>query len=150
MIWHLYTAPIVWNLPSMRYFFSVTYVPLVTGWGCNLAVISSVYFGHILHAAVTSLHYVPAENFMQSMTLVCWSIEKKLCSFVDIALLNGGSNQIIFRVLFFGFRRWFLVYLESTYSPLFFRKSSYSHLAALNNSSLDNFFNSLSCMELGI
>ena len=70
--------------------------------------------------------------------------------FLDTALLNGGLNQILFRDLFFGFCRWFLVYLKSTLNPLFFRASSYSHFAVLNISSLDEFFDSLSWMEFGI
>ena len=41
-------------------------------------------------------------------------------TFVDAALLNGGLNQMIFQDLFFGFSRWFLVYLKSTLNPFFF------------------------------
>ena len=71
-------------------------------------------------------------------------------TFVDTALLNGGLNQIIFWDLFFGFCRWFLVYVKSTLNPLFFRASSYSHFAVLKISSLDEFFYSLSSLEFGI
>ena len=67
--------------------------------------------------------------------------------FVDTALLNGGLNQILFRDLFFGFCRWFLVYLKSTLKPLFFRASFYSHFAVFNISLLDEFFDSLSWMD---
>ena len=113
-----------------------------------------LYFGHILHIAVTNLHFVSVENFILVYETLdqCLLINqrKMFAIFVDHTLLNGGLKQIIFQDLFFGFCCSFLVYLKSTLNPLFFRASSYSHFTVLNIFSLDEFFDSLLWMEFGI
>ena len=45
--------------------------------------------------------------------------KKMFAKFGDIALLNGGINQIIFRVLFFGFCRWFFGVFKSNFERTF-------------------------------
>ena len=116
-----------------------------------------VNFGHILHTAVTNLRRVSV-NFIY-VNLFLWEFGKCLLinlikrfeTFVDITLLNGGLNQIKFRVLFFGFCLWFLVYLKLTLNSLFFRIFSYSRFGVvLNICSLEEFFDSMSWMEFGI
>ena len=101
-----------------------------------------VYFGHMLHKALTNLHCVSVENFIslwdyRKCLLINW--RKIFAMFEDIALLNGELSQIIFQDLFFSFCHWFLVYLKLTLNPVFFRASLYLHFAVLNISLLSKF-----------
>ena len=94
-----------------------------------------VYFGHMLHKALTNLHCVSVENFIslwdyRKCLLINW--RKIFAMFEDIALLNGELSQIIFQDLFFFFFHWFL-------NPVFFRASLYLHFAVLNISLLGKF-----------
>ena len=101
-----------------------------------------VYFGHIWHTAVTNFYGVSVENYSLWDLRKCLFISprKMFATIVDAALLYGGLKQVMFQNLFFGFCRWFLVYLKSTLNPLFFRASLYFDCAVLNISSLAEFF----------
>ena len=65
--------------------------------------------------------------------------KKNFCNICGYYFVECWLNKIIFRDWFFGFCFWFLVYLTSTFNPLFFRSSFYSKFTVLMISSLNNF-----------
>ena len=119
----------------------------------SLTIIPFAYFGHNLHTAVTNLHCVSVEKFFYSMRLSKMSVDQSKKNFRNICRYCLAEWWIKPNSIFsyvFGFCCWFLVYLKPTLNLLFFRTSSYLHFALLNISSLDEFFDSLFWMELGI